>query len=810
VAIRDGLPPIIKSQRLVYYPILNLIDLAHGLDLFSNGDRKYMLQCYRTICELAYDGKCEVNAQEILFLFKTCISCALCKDIHDQTGDAKEMREEGDGPPFIDTPDELMDNGWGRSLAESTLQVLIREGSPREKTRLLEAILDTMPEMIIYHDYDLNVLWANKSAGDQVGLTREDMIGRYFYEVACRSEEPCDDCPIRRGCFTGDTEITENHLLGGRLFSTGSYPIAHAGMKFPGRLVVARDVTDRKDRYSVNEVLNLIAEVFASSRELSYIYDKLVGKIIAQFKFPTGAISLYDDSTAEIVIVGEVDYSGRIAPLEKRQPVSKTFTGLVLEDGKVVSIRALSKRPQFDDYVLKQAGAETVIVIPLNAKGKTIGALTLIDFVERLDGDLMMNALQAVANRLGAEMLRKQAEQTLREEQNFTTAVLNNAGSLILVVDKEGKVVRFNKTCERLTGYSQRELKGQYVWDKLIPSEEKIIFSRFFPFSRDKAHAIPPHFDCHWETKARERRLISWSNTVMGDESGERTHIVSIGIDITEKKKVEEEAEVRRLQLIQADKMASLGVLVAGVAHEINNPNNFIMMNAPILRKAWEDIRPILKKYAAENNDFSLARIPYTEMSVQIPALFDGIEEGSERIEHIVRSLRDYYRDDVSEMTQEVDVNMVVAAALRLLSNQIKKATKNIEVIYSKTAPLVRGNFQRMEQVIINLVQNACQALPTRDKGIEIITLYDSLSSDVLVRIRDEGIGIDEECIGKILDPFFTTKRDTGGTGLGLSVCAGIVKEHDGLLEFTSEPGEGTTVRLVLPALEANSTKGMS
>jgi PAS domain S-box-containing protein len=412
-----------------------------------------------------------------------------------------------------------------------------------------------------------------------------------------------------------------------------------------------------------------------------------------------------------------------------------------------------------------------------------------------------VDALQAVANRLGAEILRKQAEETLRGERNFTTAVLNNAGPLILVTDKEGRIVRFNKTCERLTGYSHMELKGRYLWDCLILPEEKDAFISLFPFNRDKVRDLPPNFENNWVKKDGQKRLISWSNTIMGDGKETEIHIVSIGIDITEKRKMETEAELRRRQLIQADKMASLGILVSGVAHEVNNPNNVIMMNTEILREAWHDVLPILERYMNERGDFNLAGIPYSEMYTHIPELFDGIQEGSERIRQIVMSLKDYSREDVSDITQEVNLNEAVEAALRLLSNQIKKTTQSISINYSEILPPVKGRLQHLEQVIINLIQNACQALPSRDKGISIRTFFDKKNGEVVLRIKDEGIGIAPEHMDNIFDPFFTTKRDTGGTGLGLSVCAGIVKKHNGRLEFSSKPHQGTTVCLMLPAV---------
>jgi len=269
--------------------------------------------------------------------------------------------------------------------------------------------------------------------------------------------------------------------------------------------------------------------------------------------------------------------------------------------------------------------------------------------------------------------------------------------------------------------------------------------------------------------------------------------------DITERVQAKEEEERRRQQLIQADKMISLGILVSGVAHEINNPNQFIMVNTPMLQRAWGNITPILDRYYEENGDFMLAGIPYTEMRDRIPELFTKIREGSQRIKHIVRNLKDYAREGGSEITQEVDINAVLQSALTILSNLLKKSTKKLKVNYADNLPTIRGNFQRIEQVLINLIQNACHALSDPMKGIMITTSYNKKNRKVVVKIKDEGVGIAEDHKKYILDPFFTSRRDSGGTGLGLSISAGIIEEHGGNLEFRSEPGRGTTVSVILP-----------
>lgn len=270
--------------------------------------------------------------------------------------------------------------------------------------------------------------------------------------------------------------------------------------------------------------------------------------------------------------------------------------------------------------------------------------------------------------------------------------------------------------------------------------------------------------------------------------------------DIIARQLAEQEAEQHRCQLVEADKLASLGILVAGVAHEINNPNNFIAMNAPLLQRIWQDASAILDCHLEGRGDFPVGGLPYRDLRRYVPELLAGITGGSERITQIVRNLNDYARQNVADMNQVFDLNEVVEAALALLASPLKKATHHLEVNLAPGLPPLKGHFQRVEQVVINLLQNACQALTLPDCGIRIGTEHDSEQNQVILKIIDQGPGITAQDLKRIQDPFFTTKRERGGTGLGLSVSAGIMEEHGGRLFFSSQLGQGTTARAIFPA----------
>jgi polar amino acid transport system substrate-binding protein len=279
-------------------------------------------------------------------------------------------------------------------------------------------------------------------------------------------------------------------------------------------------------------------------------------------------------------------------------------------------------------------------------------------------------------------------------------------------------------------------------------------------------------------------------------------YFISIKQDITDRVKAEEQARIQTEQLMQADKMVALGTLVSGVAHEINNPNNFIMLNTPILKKAWENITPILDQYYKDNGDFYVGnQIKYSKIKQSYPHVLEGIIDGTQRIKKIVEELKNFARKESSELDQTVDINKVVNAAIKLISNIISSATKNFTVNFGSDLPPVRGNFQKLEQVVINLVENSCQALENNSKAIKVNTLFEKSKNSVIIEVVDEGIGMDPKVIKEITDPFFTTKRELGGTGLGLSVSSKIVSAHSGKLDFLSEPNKGTTAKIILPAV---------
>jgi PAS domain S-box-containing protein len=270
--------------------------------------------------------------------------------------------------------------------------------------------------------------------------------------------------------------------------------------------------------------------------------------------------------------------------------------------------------------------------------------------------------------------------------------------------------------------------------------------------------------------------------------------------DIGEEIRLKEENRFRQAQLIHANKMAALGILVTSVAHEISNPNNFIMHNNQVLAETWKDVFPVLREYYRENGDYYLGGIPLSEFDEVIPKLVYGIQDGSERIRNIVQNLRDFVRSDRARLDSMVDLAAVVANAITLMRAEIGKHTNAFSLQVIEHLPPVKGSAQKLEQVVINLLLNALQSLNERGQCVTVAIEFDEKSDQCLLKVSDEGAGMSEEVMNRITEPFFSTKLDRGGTGLGLYISNSIIREHKGTIVFTSEPGAGTTVTVRLPA----------
>ncbi len=272
----------------------------------------------------------------------------------------------------------------------------------------------------------------------------------------------------------------------------------------------------------------------------------------------------------------------------------------------------------------------------------------------------------------------------------------------------------------------------------------------------------------------------------------------SLRREMDERTRLEEKAYEQELQLIQANKMTALGTLVAGVAHEVNNPNNLTMMNARVLAEAWGDAQSILEDYHDENGEFLIGGLPYAEMRETVPDLIRDMHAGAQRIERIVSNLKDFARPRQQAVQTALQVNEAVQRAVNLLRHRTAKRS-DFQAELAEGLPPLQGDMQQIEQVVVNLITNALEALPEEGGQVTVSTRYNQDDRAVEIEVRDTGVGIPQENVERLCDPFFTTRQEQGGTGLGLAITYTLVRDHGGNLMFDSVPGQGTRVRVTLP-----------
>ncbi len=386
---------------------------------------------------------------------------------------------------------------------------------------------------------------------------------------------------------------------------------------------------------------------------------------------------------------------------------------------------------------------------------------------------------------------RRRAEKSRRENAEKFSALAEES-PLGIVIARQNAMIYCNATAGTLFGASPRLSQGMALddWLNVLPPDVAKLLG---PLLRGDSSRAGP-----FRVGDGEGTWIEAFGTAVGAVSGDM--IMATFLDVTDRVLSEERELVQRGRLIQAEKLASLGELVAGVAHEINNPNHSIALNADIIAGAWTSLAPLLDHVLEGREGDLVGGMEWRELREEAPRLLSGIATASRDIDAIVRGLKDYARGEARPETEEVALNLVVKAALTLLSNYTKKATRHLVLDLEEGMPAVRAHFQRLEQVAVNLIQNSCQALTDPEQRISVSTHFDSESALVHLVVADGGRGMSPELLERIKDPFFTTKHDIGGVGLGVSISESIIAEYGGRLDYRSTPGSGTVATVTLSA----------
>ena len=436
-----------------------------------------------------------------------------------------------------------------------------------------------------------------------------------------------------------------------------------------------------------------------------------------------------------------------------------------LQDGRPLNVEG-------SEGFAEAAGWNLSYYFPCRVRGEVIGVIG----ISRKDGHDPLNSeetdlVQALAGQAATAFLNGQLYRSLHEKAaelqrltDYNENILESMDSGILVLDLDAKVMRWNRAMESLYGKRREDALGHSL-DEIFP--EAFLDALRGSLVLGDHEAIANIYKLRLEAADGRSLMVNVSVAPFQIDSGERCGSILILDDVTARVRLEE-------QLQHSEKMASIGLLAAGVAHEVNTPLAGISSYAQMLRRQVEPGNP-----QAE--------------------LLEKIEKQTFRASKIINSLLNFSRSGGGEL-ESLDLNKIVSDVLSLLEHQLETARVKVRREMTEGLPRVRGSENRLQQVFFNLILNARDAMPSGG-WLTVVTHADD--DTVIVEVKDTGDGIKKEHVKRIYDPFFTTKGIGRGTGLGLSVSYGILQEHGGAIFVDSAPGKGTTFQVALPALVA-------
>jgi PAS domain S-box-containing protein len=342
--------------------------------------------------------------------------------------------------------------------------------------------------------------------------------------------------------------------------------------------------------------------------------------------------------------------------------------------------------------------------------------------------------------------------------------VVESASDIVLSTDPKGALVTWNRAAEEITGYKFRDVEGKLLFSFCSPQHHELV-QRIFR----KIENLGGTQYAEWslQTNTSQEVLASWVCSPMQNEAGRVIGVVAVGRDLTERRKLE-------MQILQSQKLAALGVMAGGIAHEIRNPLAISSSAAQFLiEEPICELEPEFVVKCAEK-------------------IHQGIHRASKIIENLMRFARPSFQNEL----ESVDLVTLCNDTIGLVANEAKLKKVELDIQLPSTPMIINGQPHMLQQMLMNLMLNAFRAMPN---GGRIKFSLQSNHEEVMLYIADTGTGIPTHNLDKIFDPFFTTSPVGEGVGLGLSLCYSIIKQHFGAIEVESTPNKGSLFTIRLP-----------
>ncbi|MBI4397104.1 MAG: PAS domain S-box protein [Elusimicrobia bacterium] len=455
----------------------------------------------------------------------------------------------------------------------------------------------------------------------------------------------------------------------------------------------------------------------------------------------------------------------------------------VVRSRNAVLVQLPNSDPRLNREFVMESQTREFVMAPICGKDRVLGILSADNYFSGRSLDQSdKEGLMLFANAVGLALENTMLFQTLAESEARYRTVLENSPEAVIGISREHWITTWNRGAERIFGYAGAEIIGKPLAVLFAPdagSEFKKLLNGVMEEGSVRNSAMPG--------LAKGGRLldlsVSWGGAHQDFWMNKEWTVVIH--DVTEAKKLQQ-------QLIRSEKLSAVGQLISGIAHELNNPLQAVVGYADLLCDQMKSFKASVsaKTWTSNEADGMVENLD----DLQI------VTENAMRCQKIIENLLLFVRQGEVEKTN-VDLEKVVQASLQLLHYKLKKAAQvEVEMGWPASLPSVKGNFQQLQQVVVNLINNACDAM-SAVSGTKRLRIDASETGGVCrLEIHDSGPGIPEGICGRVFEPFFTTKGEGRGTGLGLAVCRQIIEEHGGRIGFRSQPGAGTAFWFDLPA----------
>ena len=600
------------------------------------------------------------------------------------------------------------------------------EQAVRQSEQEKEAILESMSELVVYQDTQHRILWANRTAAQSVGLAVKELTGRHCYEVWPERTNPCPGCPVVKARETHCPEEAEITTPDGRIWFIRGYPIADANANIVAAVEVTSEITQRKqseeallvERAKLTSILDAMEDgvyIVNQRYDIEYVNPSLQ----AQF----GPVS------------GHKCYQY----FHDLQDVCAWCQNKAVFAGQTV---------RWEWYSFKNQRTYDLIDTPLKNADGTISKLEIFrDITER-----------------------KQAEEALRQSEERYRTILDEMEDNYFEVDLAGNFTFVNDSLCRTFRCSREEVLGRSY--------------RIYAVQED-ADRLDQDFNKVYRTGQPGKGLCysfvakdGWIGfgevavTPLRNPEGQIIGFRGIGRDITERKWAEDERKELERKAHLASRLASVGEMASGIAHEINNPLTGVIGYAQLLMER--------------------------DIPQDIKADLQVIHDGAQRVAGIVKRLLTFAGQQKPGL-EYVNINDIIETTLALRTYELETSNIKVATYLDPQLPQTIGDGGQLQQVFLNLMINAEAEMKLAHGKGNLLIKTETVDNIIRISFEDDGPGMKKETLERIFEPFFTTREVGQGTGLGLSVCHGIVAEHGGTITVESQLRKGATFIVELP-----------